>query len=177
VPATHSYQLLLSWTGNRGPGTSSYRAYTRDHELQGSGKPAIAGSADPAFRGDPHRWNPEELLVASLAQCHMLWYLHLAATAGVIVTAYSDAPTGTMIEDADGGGQFSEVVLRPTVTVAEAAARHRAHALHDEVDALCFIARSVRFPVRHHPTTLAAGEVLLDKATRETADSGPRTHE
>lgn len=157
MPSTHGYELSLRWMGDLGSGTSGYRAYSRDHEVHAPGKPVIAGSADPAFRGDPQRWNPEELLVASLSQCHMLWYLHIAATAGVVVTAYTDTPTGTMNEDRTGGGQFSEVVLRPAVTVADAAMRERAHALHDYVGAKCFIARSVNFPVHHEPATLIAG--------------------
>ncbi|MGA3353808.1 MAG: OsmC family protein [Acidimicrobiales bacterium] len=154
--AEHSYELALEWTGNGGSGTSSYRAYARDHEVRSPGKPLIAGSADPAFRGDAQRWNPEELLVASLAQCHMLWYLHLAATAGVVVTAYTDTPVGVMSEDPDGVGQFTEVLLRPAVSVAEGAMRERATALHGEAGRLCFIARSVNFPVRHEPVTVVA---------------------
>lgn len=123
VAGTHSYDLSLHWTGNRGSGTSGYRAYSRDHEVQLPGKPTIAGSADPAFRGDPERWNPEELLVASLSQCYMLWYLHLATTAGAVVTAYTDTPTGTMVEDHDGGGQFTKVVLPPSARRARPSAR------------------------------------------------------
>lgn len=114
----------------------------------------ILGSSDPAFRGTPTRWNPEELLVASLAQCHMLWYLHLASTHGVVVTAYTDDPVGVMTEAGDNGGQFSEVVLRPTVHVADPSMSVQATALHDRVGDVCFIARSVNFPVRHHATTV-----------------------
>ncbi len=151
---THSYEVALQWTGNTGSGTSSYRAYGREHEVSAVGKPAIAGSSDPAFRGDSERWNPEELLVAALSQCHMLSYLHLTASAGIIVTAYTDAPLGTMNENPDGSGEFSRVLLRPTVTVADAAMRERAEALHDDAEKLCFIARSVNFPVHHQPVTV-----------------------
>lgn len=157
MAATHRYELALEWTGNLGPGTRDYRAYSRDHEVLADGRPPLPGSSDPAFRGDPARWNPEELLVASLSQCHMLWYLHLCATAGVVVTGYTDRPAGTMTTDATGGGRFTEVVLRPRVTVADDAMREKARALHGEVGALCFIARSVNFPVRHEPTVTAAG--------------------
>ena len=151
--ATHSYELSLRWTGNTGSGTASYRAYGRDHEVSAAGKPVIAGSSDPAFRGDPQRWNPEELLVAALSQCHMLSYLHLAANAGIVVTAYGDTPSGTMNENPDGSGEFVEVLLRPEVTVADAAMSERATALHDDAEKLCFIARSVNFPVHHRPVT------------------------
>jgi organic hydroperoxide reductase OsmC/OhrA len=160
LSVTHLYELSLRWTGNNGSGTSSYRTYSRDHEIHAAGKSMIAGSSDPAFRGNASLWNPEELLVASLSQCHMLWYLHLAASAGVVVTAYTDTPIGTMIEGPDGGGQFSEVVLRPEVTVPDAAMRGPAGELHDDAERMCFIARSVNFPVRHEPVTiLGHGEV------------------
>jgi organic hydroperoxide reductase OsmC/OhrA len=154
MSASHSYELSLKWTGNTGSGTASYRVYGRDHEVSATGKPVIAGSSDPAFRGDPQRWNPEELLVAALSQCHMLSYLHLAANAGVVVTAYADTPSGTMNENPDGSGEFVAVVLRPEVTVADAVMSDRATALHDDAEKLCFIARSVNFPVHHRPVTI-----------------------
>lgn len=158
MAVTHRYEVTVQWTGDTGSGTSSYGGYRRDHEVHRDGKPVIPGSADPAFRGDATRWNPEELLVASVAQCHMLWYLHLCADRGVVVTGYTDTPVGTMVMDATGGGgQFSEVLLRPAVTVADASTTAAARALHGEVSALCFIARSVSFPVRHEPTVRASG--------------------
>src|SRR5688572_13076736 len=98
----HTYEVTVTWTGNTGEGTSSYRSYTRDHDVSGPGKPTIPGSSDPSFRGDAARWNPEELLLAALSQCHMLWFLSLATTEDVVVTAYEDAPVGTMVEDAGG---------------------------------------------------------------------------
>ena len=157
MAVTHRYEPSVRWTGNAGSGTSDYRAYLRDHEVHRSGKPVIPGSSDLAFRGDPSRWNPEELLVAALAQCHLLWYLHLCAAAGVVVTDYADTPVGTMAMDAEGGGgQFTDVLLRPAVTVADPSMTGKAMDLHGEVGALCFIARSVGFPVRHEPTVRAA---------------------
>jgi organic hydroperoxide reductase OsmC/OhrA len=151
----HDYRVSLNWTGNTGAGTRDRRAYRRTHDVTAAGKPAIAGSSDPAFRGDPDRWNPEELLVVSLAQCHMLWYLDLAARNGIVVTGYQDDASGTMAEHADGSGNFTEVVLRPRVTIAAGDA-DLAQRLHDSVDELCFIARSVNFPVRHVPVTVVA---------------------
>lgn len=156
MPVDHRYEVSVRWTGNRGSGTSGYRAYDRAHEVHAPGKPVIAGSSDPAFRGDAGRWNPEELLVAALSQCHMLWYLHLAAAAGVVVTDYTDAAVGTMTEDADGRGRFTDVVLRPVVTVADPSMRDRAQALHREAHAACFIARSLTVPVRHEPVVRVA---------------------
>lgn len=148
----HRYSVHLTWTGNTGTGTSSYREYKRDHELASPGKAVISGSSDPHFRGDRSRWNPEELLVASLSACHQLWYLHLCADAGVVVTAYEDRAEGVMVEEADGGGRFLRVVLRPAVAIATHSERSVALALHEKAHALCFIARSVNFPVEHEPT-------------------------
>lgn len=143
----HTYAAEITWTGNRGAGTAGYRAYGRDYDVTAAGKPAIAGSSDAAFRGDPARYNPEDLLVASLSACHMLWYLHLCAEAGVCVTAYRDQATGTMVEAADGGGRFVEVTLRPRVTVTAGSDRDLAMGLHRQAHARCFIANSVNFPV------------------------------
>ena len=135
--------------------TSGYRDYGRDHVVRAEGNPPIEGSSDRAFFGDPERWNPEELLVAALAQCHMLSYLHVAQKNGVVVTRYTDSATGTMATTADGGGHFTSVTLRPTVTVAEQGQVELAHSLHAEASRLCFIASPVNFPVEHEPTTTA----------------------
>ena len=155
----HDYGVSIDWTGNRGTGTTGYRDYDRHHTISAAGKPTIAGSADPAFRGAPDRWTPEELLVAALAECHPLWYLHLAADAGVVVTGYRDRASGSLLIEPDGGGRFTEVVLRPRVTVRLPEQAEHAQALHVEANRLCFIARSVNFPVRHEPVTVteAAG--------------------
>jgi organic hydroperoxide reductase OsmC/OhrA len=149
---THTYDCVVTWTGNRGTGTSGYRAFDRAHEVTGVGRPGIPGSSDPAFRGDPARWNPEQLLVVSLSQCHMLWYLHLATEAGVVVTAYSDHATATMAEEPGGAGQFVEATLHPVVTVADPSMVDTAHGLHEKANEMCFIARSVNFPVHHEST-------------------------
>jgi len=150
----HYYEVRLRWTGNRGTGTSKYDAYGRDHELSGGPDTAkyaaIAASSDPYFRGDAARYNPEELLVASLSSCHMLSYLHLCAVNGVVVTAYEDEATGLMPED-DISARVTEVTLRPRVTVTVESDAARALHLHEEASKLCFIARSVNFPVRHEP--------------------------
>ncbi len=150
----HSYRAAVTWTGAGTTGTTGYTAYSRDHEITFAGKPPLPGSADPAFRGDPGRYNPEELLVAALAQCHMLWFLHLAANDGVVVLAYHDDPSGTMRVAAAGAGQFTEVVLRPRVTVRGEVTVAQLEALHERADEHCFISRSVNFPVRVEPGTL-----------------------
>jgi len=147
----HSYVVIVNWTGNRGSGTSGYRDYTRDCEIAADDKPVIPGSADPAFRGDRSRWNPEELLVASLSACHKLWYLHLAAEAGIVVTAYTDRAEGVMEISSTGAGRFKSVVLHPTVTVKAGSDIERARALHEPAHDKCFIANSVNFPVGCEP--------------------------
>ena len=143
----HASAVRVAWTGDRGSGTSGYRAYARDHEISAEGKPVVPGSSDPAFRGDPTRYNPEEMLVASLSACHMLWYLHLCADAGVVVTGYVDEARGTMAETPDGGGRFTSVTLRPHVRVAAGSDRALAASLHERAHHMCFIANSVNFPV------------------------------
>jgi organic hydroperoxide reductase OsmC/OhrA len=150
----HRYQVTVRWTGNKGNGTSSYRSYGREHEVSAAGKVTLPGSADPSFRGDPERWNPEELLVAALAQCHMLAYLYLCAVNGVGVLAYDDDAEGTMTTSGSGG-RFSEVTLHPRVTVASRDMIDAANELHRDAHADCFIASSVNFPVHHEPTARA----------------------
>lgn len=158
MPAEHHYSVTVEWTGNRGSGTSGYRDYDRTHDVRAEGKQVtLPGSADPSFRGEAERWNPEELLVASLSQCHMLSYLHVAAVAGVVVTEYADEAAGTMVTE-PGGGRFTEVTLRPVVTVADASMVDTAQELHEKAAAGCFIASSVNFPVHHEPEVrVAAG--------------------
>jgi organic hydroperoxide reductase OsmC/OhrA len=158
MPRSHKYETHSVWNGDRGQGTADYRAYARTYDTTSPGRPAIAGSSDPAFRGDEDRWNPELLLVAALSQCHMLSYLHKCAANGVVVTAYEDTAEGVMVETPDGGGHFEDVVLRPVVTVAEPEMVERAQALHHDASALCFIASSVNFPVRHEPRAVVGGE-------------------
>lgn len=154
MPHTHTYAITTTWTGNRGEGTASYRAYGRDHDLAAEGRPVLQASSDPAFRGDASRWNPELLLVAALSDCHLLAYLHLCAVNGIVVTGYRDEATGAMEQTGDGG-RFTEVVLRPVVTVADESMIDTANALHHQAHENCFIANSVSFPVRTEPTATA----------------------
>lgn len=151
----HLYPIRMAWTGNTGTGTADYRGYQRTHEYSVPGKPVIPGSSDPAFRGDATRYNPEELLVMSLSSCHMLWYLHLCAEAKVVVVGYDDQAVGTMVETADTGGHFTEVVLKPTVTLEPGSDVALAQSLHQRAHQLCFVANSVNFPVRCEPRTKA----------------------
>ncbi len=153
----HHYEIQLAWTGDRGSGTSGYAAYDRAHVLSAPGKPDIPGSSDPHFRGDRARWNPEELLLASLSACHQLWYLHLCSVNQVTVVGYRDRASGEMAEHADGSGEFTRVVLRPEVTIARGSDPDKAQDLHHEAARLCFVARSMNFPVEHEPSVTVAG--------------------
>jgi organic hydroperoxide reductase OsmC/OhrA len=152
MPRQHTYEVTVTWTGDLGTGTSGYRAFGRGHEVTADGKLSLPGSADPAFRGDPARWNPEELLVASLSQCHMLWFLVLCAREKIVVTGYTDRPHGTMVETPEGSGRFERVVLRPEVVLAPGQDTERAAKVHERAHQMCFIANSVNFPVEHELT-------------------------
>jgi len=154
---THDYAVHLVWTGAREGPTRDYASYSRTYTLAIDGKPTLTATADPTFGGDPALHNPEDLLVASLAGCHMLTYLALCARAKIAVTAYEDAASGTMVVEG-GGGHFTDVTLRPRVTVAAGTDVEKARALHEPAHRHCFIAASVNFPVRHQAEiTVAQG--------------------
>lgn len=156
MKAAHDYAVRVTWTGNRGTGTSHYREYGRQHIVEASGNHPIEGSADPTFHGDAERWNPEEMLLAALIQCHMLSYLHAAVTNGITVTHYTDDAVGVM-EQVGSGGRFTSATLRPRVTITDASQLELAQSLHDVAERDCFIASSVNFPVGHEPETTVAG--------------------
>jgi organic hydroperoxide reductase OsmC/OhrA len=156
---SHNYRTKIVWTGNRGTGTSRFDAYDRNHTVSVENKVDILASSDTPFRGDGSRHNPEDMLVASLSSCHMLWYLHLCADAGIIVTNYIDEAVGEMIEVPGGGGHFQSVVLHPTVSISDLSNKDLAIALHDIAHQKCFIASSVNFLVTHQPTVLEAQQV------------------
>ena len=152
----HHYKTTIRWTGNTGTGTQDYRTYERSHTISIEGKPDLPASSDTPFRGDATRHNPEDLFLSSLSACHMLWYLHLCADNGIVVTDYQDQATGVMIDGVPEGGRFTEVVLHPVVTITDAALTDKAIQLHDEAHRQCFIANSCNFPVRHQPAIVIA---------------------
>jgi len=159
MPKEHHYEVTTAWTGNLGSGTAGYRAYSRNHEISAEGKlVAIPGSSDPSFRGDAARYNPEELVVAALSACHMLTMLHLCADAGIVVTEYRDRASGRMRQNPDGSGEFTSVTLRPRITITDAARVQDAESLNARAHALCFVARSVNFPVQHEAVVMVAAE-------------------
>jgi organic hydroperoxide reductase OsmC/OhrA len=160
--AHHAYAVTVRWpsqtldSGSAAGATTSYTAYTRDHDVALPGRPVLPGSADPAFRGDPQRFGPEDLFVASLSQCHMLWFLHLAAESGLVVREYRDEATGTMRVEARGEGQFTDVTLRPRIVVdaSDQATDERVAELHHRAHSMCFLSRSVNFRVVVDPAPL-----------------------
>jgi organic hydroperoxide reductase OsmC/OhrA len=147
----HRYRPVITWTGNTGAGTAGYKAYERAHVIGAPGKADIAGSSDAGFRGDASRWNPEDMLVASASTCHMLWYLHLCAVNGVVVLDYRDEPEGLMIEEADGSGAFSRILLRPQVKLSAASSEEKARELHHDAHRMCFIANSLKCEIATEP--------------------------
>jgi organic hydroperoxide reductase OsmC/OhrA len=147
----HTYDVTVTWTGNRGEGTTGIRDYDRDLVVSADGPEDIAASSDPGYLGDPKRWNPEQLFTASISQCHMLWYLGICSRAGVVVHAYSDEAVGTMVSEADHHARFTEVVLRPRIVVGTEDQVERAIALHEKAHEFCFIAQSVNFEVKVEP--------------------------
>jgi organic hydroperoxide reductase OsmC/OhrA len=161
----HTYQTTVTWSAAGGPGTAGYRSYSRNHSIAAGAKPEIAASSDPAFRGDRERYNPEELLLASISSCHMLWYLHLCAVNGIVVREYRDRAVGRMVTQADGAGQFVRAELHPLVEISAPSDPARALALHEEAHRLCFIARSVNFDIEVMPE--------VSNVTSEDSDAGP----
>ena len=156
MPGEYSFEIGVEWLGDRGAGTASPRSYGREHRVVAPGKPSIEASAARAFHGDASRWNPEEELIAALAQCHLLSYLYAATSAGVNVVGYADQTSGRLEVEPDGSGRIVEVVLRPVVTIAAGGDPEAAAALHSEAHRLCFVANSVSFPVSIEPETLVA---------------------
>lgn len=147
----HHYTLELNWTGNLGKGTQNYRSYERSYSISIDGKATLHGSSDPSFRGDQSKYNPEELFLMSISSCHMLWYLHLCAEAGIVVTSYTDHATGEMEENSAGSGKFTSVILHPVVKITNHEQQDKANELHKKANEMCFIANSCNFPILHVP--------------------------
>ncbi len=147
------YDVQIEWIGNKGSGTFDYRSYERTHQISVNGKPIIMGSSDSIFLGESDKHNPQDLFVASIASCHMLWYLHLCSREEIIVMSYTDKATGEMILHPDGSGSFSRILLCPEVTVSRDQMLKRAGEIHDEARAKCYLANSCNFEIVHNPMT------------------------
>jgi organic hydroperoxide reductase OsmC/OhrA len=149
----HLYRTRLRWTGDLGEGTREYRGYSRDHTVAFEGKPDLLLTSGLSPRRDPHRANPDELVIAALSSCHMLSYLHLCSEAGVVVGEYTDEAEGTLTLERGGAGRFTRATLRPRV-VLRAGSPEKARALHEEAHRICYVANSVNFPVAVEPTVV-----------------------
>lgn len=114
--------------------------------IQADGPGELQGSAAKPFHGDTTRWNPEQLLLAALVECHVLSYLYVAGQAELAVEKITVRGELTLEAGADGG-QVTSATLYPEVWVADSMQLPRAKELHDEAHRQCFIARSVNFPV------------------------------
>ena len=146
----HRYKIQVEWTGNNGNGTRNYNSYNRSHIINADGKyKEILGSSDPSFLGDKTKYNPEDLFLASLSSCHMLWYLHLCTVNNIVVVEYTDNAVGVMEEEGNGSGRFIEVVLKPIVVIMDSSQIKKANELHHEANKMCFIANSCNFKVKH----------------------------
>jgi organic hydroperoxide reductase OsmC/OhrA len=151
---TSRHDVRTSWV--RGAQDFLGGHYSRAHTLTFDGGAVVAGSSSPSVVrppwSDPTAVDPEELLVASLSSCHMLWFLDYARHAGVDVLSYLDEASGEMGEDAQGRVVMTAVTLRPNVaTSPPGPPKAMIDALHEKAHAACFIANSVRSEVRIEP--------------------------
>ena len=156
MSAAHTYGARVQWQRDAGESFTDQR-YSRRHELRFDGGAVVAASSAvssvPLPWSDPSAIDPEEMLVASIASCHMLWFLSLAAKAGHVVDRYSDAAEGVMTKNAAGKLWVSLVTLRPKVTFASgrSPSPQALDALHHKAHEECFIANSVNSEVRCEP--------------------------
>ena len=150
MPNVHRYTADLEWSGAAQGPTTDYRTYSREFVLRLPGKVELRGSSDPHFVGDPTLHNPEDLLLAAVASCHLLSWLSLCARQGVRVLSYRDQPEATMAWTGETFA-FTEVVLHPRATIHADDDVAAAIALHEEAHRVCFIARSVAFPIHCKP--------------------------
>jgi organic hydroperoxide reductase OsmC/OhrA len=157
----HNYKLDVKWTGNQGTGTSNYKDFERSYNIEIENKVDILGSSDPEFRGDKTKHNPEELLLASVSSCHMLWYLHFCTENKIIVTDYVDNATAVLEVTADGNGKFASITLNPNVSVTEKTMIEQATELHKKANEFCFVANSLNFKVDHQPIINVVRDVVL----------------
>ena len=145
----------ISWR-RRGE-TFTDNRYSRAHEWRFDGGAIVPASSSPHVvrvpLSDASAVDPEEAFVASLASCHMLWFLSFAAARGLVVDDYQDDAVGIMAKNADGKLAMTQVTLKPVVKFADAPpSPEQFEALHDEAHEACFIATSVKTEVRCEAT-------------------------
>jgi organic hydroperoxide reductase OsmC/OhrA len=129
MSGTRVHQATVVWE----VGKSDLRAHTVRMADQ-----TVPGSCAPAYGGDPSKADPEELFVAALSACHMLWFLDFARRARLRPLSYTDSPQGTL-----ESARIVKVLLRPSVVFATAVTAHVLDELHHRAHEACFIARSV----------------------------------
>lgn len=152
----HRYVAEVSWQRAADEAFTDNR-YSRRHQLRFDGGSEVRGSSSPLSvtvpMSDPSAVDPEEMFVASVAACHMLWFLSIAAKQGYVVDSYRDAAAGVMTRNAAGKLWISSVTLRPEVTFSGVTkpTAQRLEQLHHSAHSECFIANSVKSEVRCEP--------------------------
>jgi organic hydroperoxide reductase OsmC/OhrA len=150
------YSAQLTWQRSPQEAFTDNR-YSRKHRLRFDGGAEMAGSSAvssvPLPHSDPTAVDPEEMFIASLSSCHLLWFLALAAQAGFVVDHYEDAAVGTLAKDARGRVAMTVVTLRPHVAFSgpRQPTPEEHQALHHDAHARCYIANSVLTEVRCEP--------------------------
>ena len=143
------FPITLAWHGNTGDS-----AYTRNGEVsKPAGSAGIPVSSIPPFGGDGARWNPEDLLTSSLATCHMLTFLALAAKTQLEVRSYEDHAEATL-DTIDRISRVVEIALRPTITVAPGTDTAKVEELFQKAHKYCVIANSITAKVVMEPSVV-----------------------
>ncbi len=164
MQAAQLYQITLSYPASATQALPPATDYSRDSALQSEGKSSVAASSPALYGGDPGRYNPEELMLMSLAQCHMLTYLSIAAKKQLKILRYEDRAVGQLGVGKMGGigieGKISlqQVTLHPRVTVPKGTNLDDARNIHIKAHANCFMANSVNFPVTTEPEMVEADD-------------------
>jgi organic hydroperoxide reductase OsmC/OhrA len=142
------HKITLNWTKGNAPFT--YDAYPRDHRINFKNGEAVSFSAAAAYKGDPAKGDPEDMLVAALSSCQMLTFLAIAAKKKLTVLSYDDEAVG-FLEKEGGKLWITRVILRPKIvfeTAPDAATlAEMNHMAHEQ----CFIANSVKTEVTVEP--------------------------
>lgn len=143
------FKVEINWQEKPKEELEANRRIAKNHVVCMEGKPDLPVSAAKIFKGDPNLYNPEELLLSSLASCHMMSYLYCCAQEKIEVIAYTDSAEALLETSEDGSGRVSQVTLHPIVTIANEKQMQQALELHIKANELCFIANSCNFPVLH----------------------------
>lgn len=156
----HSFLVDLNWPEEvTNPDQNDTKVSAKNHTISITGKEGLKVSAAKAFKGDPTKYNPEDLLLSSLTSCHMMSYLYVCQKNKIQVRSYSDHAEAILEVNSDGSGRITKVILRPTVTIPPTADINLAQSLHKEASKLCFIANSCNFEIVYEP------KILVDQSS------------